>query len=27
VWDVNVTNPEGRLVSTVRVTNFILKKS
>lgn len=27
VWNVDVTDPSGRLVSTIRVTNFILKKS
>jgi uncharacterized protein (TIGR00369 family) len=27
VWNVDVTDDAGRLVSTIRVTNFILKKS
>ncbi len=26
VWNVDVTTPEGKLVSTVRVVNFIMKK-
>lgn len=26
VWNVDITTPEGKLVSTVRVTNFIVKK-
>lgn len=26
VWNVDITTPDGKLVSTVRVTNFIFKK-
>lgn len=26
VWNIDITTPEGKLVSTVRVVNFILKK-
>lgn len=26
IWDVKITTPEGRLVSTVRVVNYIVKK-
>ena len=26
IWNIDITTPEGKLVSTIRVVNFILKK-
>ena len=26
IWNIDITTPQGQLVSTVRVVNFILKK-